>query len=104
MARRPSAAVPARSVSARMDVDTDRTIAANAAETHRTVSSAPPVWSRRRLLVVIVVQLIEKTIYIQRSSDGDDRQPVGIGSRRSHLDAHCRRHGGRTPLTDPATS
>src|SRR5579864_5441723 len=98
MVRKPSAAVPARSVSARIDMDTEKAMAASPAETQSTVSSAPPFWeARARLGEVFIRQIQKRTIGAQRGGYGHYRQPRGVRRGRDHFDANSRRHIGLIP-------
>ena len=109
--------MPARSVSARIDVDTERAMAASAAETHSTVSRAPPLFAsyfiRRpwrsatgfaQSFRVDQRKRSDNAVLGKRRGDGDHGQPDGIGRGRSHFDANGRRQNWAAPFVHPAAS
>src|SRR5436190_9519233 len=93
-ARIPSAAVPARSVSDRMDVETDRPMAASAAEIHRTANKAPPC---SLLHLIDIGQIFNRTVGAYESGHGQHGKARRIGRRGSHLDTNPCGHVRKTP-------
>src|SRR5579885_1236865 len=127
-ARSPSAVLDTRPVSDRTVVATEKAIEASAAETQRTVSSAPPLsWGagfsprvasathflsgakaprglKPALLSVVIV--IEGRIAgdVDRCGHSEQREMSCVGHERGHFDSHGVGQNGLVPLGGPAAA
>src|SRR5579862_8351571 len=103
-ARSPSADEPTRSVSERTLAATENAIAASAAESHSTASSAPPFLrfeSLRIGLLTIHIGNIYVAVDVNRDGNRHQRQARRIRDQRLHVHSHGRRQIGLVPYWKP---